>query len=45
MKFKRIGALLLTLSIGGTLIGCGGSSNNSSDNAGTAQEAKTQEKL
>lgn len=45
MKFKRIGALLLTLSIGGTLIGCGGSSNNSSDNAGTAQEAKNSGKV
>lgn len=32
MKLKRIGALLLTLSIGAALIGCGSSSSNSSDN-------------
>ena len=32
MKLKRIGALLLTLSIGSALIGCGSSSSNSSDN-------------
>ena len=32
MKLKRIGALLLTLSIGAALIGCGSSSNNSSEN-------------
>ena len=39
MKLKRIGALLLTLSIGGALIGCG-SSSNASNGQGSANSEK-----
>ena len=43
MKFKRIGALLLTLSIGGALIGCGSSNGNAEE--GLAKEAKNSGKV